>query len=106
MPTIKIRYKKDRKVFVPEREVDFPDNYEIEIPEIQKTSLFDKDQLIKEIEEDGRKYFPGFKLNPQVKELLGVLKASDLSNLSDKELKNMYHENAWKSSDEKYTNWY
>ena len=104
MPTIKIRYKKDRKVFVPEREVDFPDNYEIEIPEMQKTSLFDKKEKIKEIEDDGKKYFPGFKLNQEVKELLGLLKASELSNLSDKELKNMYHENSWKSSDEKYTN--
>lgn len=33
MPTIKIRYKRDRKVFVPEMEVDLPDNYEVEIEE-------------------------------------------------------------------------
>ncbi len=34
MPTIKIRYKKDRKVFVPDREVDLPDNFEVELPGI------------------------------------------------------------------------
>ena len=33
MSTVKIRYKKDKKVFVPEKEVDFPDNYEVEIEE-------------------------------------------------------------------------
>ena len=31
MDKIKLRYKKDKKVFVPEREIDLPDDFEIEI---------------------------------------------------------------------------
>ncbi len=33
MGTIKLKYKKSRKVFVPEKEIDLPDNFEIDIPE-------------------------------------------------------------------------
>ncbi|GAB6282671.1 MAG: hypothetical protein STSR0008_14170 [Ignavibacterium sp.] len=33
MSTIKLKYKRDRKVFVPDKEMDLPDNYEINIPE-------------------------------------------------------------------------
>ncbi len=101
---LKLKYKKDKKVFVPEKDIDLPDNYEIELPDFENTSYFDKEKLIKEIEVDGKKYFPNFKLNEEVKSLLGKLKFSELSNLSDNELKSMYHENIWKSSDEKYTN--
>lgn len=44
MPTIKIRYKKDRKVFVPDREVDLPDNFEVEIEKpIHKTEMTDEE---------------------------------------------------------------
>lgn len=31
MDTIKLKYKKNRKVFVPENPVDLPDNFELEI---------------------------------------------------------------------------
>ena len=104
MDKIKLRYKKDKKVFEPEGDVDLPDNFEVEIPGIRTPSLFDKDKLINEIEEDGRKYYPDFKLNEEVKSLLGKLRFTELSNLSDEELRNMYHEHAWKSSNEKYSN--
>jgi len=33
MNTLKLKYKKDRKVFIPDREVDLPDDYEIDIPD-------------------------------------------------------------------------
>ena len=101
---LKLRYKKDKKVFEPEGDVDLPDDYEIELPDIKKPAYFDKEKLIKEIEEDGKKYFPDFKLNEQIKELLGILNSSELRNLSDEDLKKMYHENVWKAYDEKYSN--
>ena len=100
---LKLRYKKDKRVFIPERDIDLPDNYEIELPDIEKASSFDKDKLIREIEEDGKKYFPDFKLNEQIKELLGILNSSELRNLSDEDLKRMYHENVWKAYDDKYS---
>ncbi|MFA5806308.1 MAG: hypothetical protein WC879_16880 [Melioribacteraceae bacterium] len=31
METMKLRYKKNRKVFVPDKDVDLPDNFELEI---------------------------------------------------------------------------
>ncbi|HED36982.1 MAG TPA: hypothetical protein ENI76_01850, partial [Ignavibacteria bacterium] len=102
MNTIKLKYKKDRKVFVPDREVDLPDNFEVELPGVKESTPIDKEKIIKEIEEEGRKYFPDFKSNPQVKELLGLLRTSEFSKFSDEELKAIYHENAWRSSDEKY----
>jgi len=89
---------------VPDREVDLSDNFEMELPVIKTSSIVDKVELIREIEEDAKKYIPDFKLNPQVKELLGILRYSELSNLSDEELKSMYHESVWKGSDEKYSN--
>ncbi len=102
MNTLKLKYKKDRKVFIPDREVDLPDNFEIELPGIKVTSFIDKENLIKGIEENGKKYIPGFKLSEGTKKLLGILKDSSLRNYSDEELKKMYHENVWRSSDEKY----
>lgn len=33
MSSIKLRYKKDKKVFVPDKDIDLPDNFEIDIPE-------------------------------------------------------------------------
>ncbi len=77
MNTIKLKYKKDRKVFVPDKEVDLPDNFEVELPEIKESTPIDMEKIIKEIEVEGRKYFPDFKLNPQVKELLGLLRFSE-----------------------------
>ncbi len=102
MPTIKIRYKKDRKVFVPDREVDLPDNFEVELPDNKISFFIEKENFIKAIEEKGEKYIPGFKLSEKTKKLLGILKDSPLRKFSDKELKRIYHENIWRSSDEKY----
>ena len=101
MNTVKLKYKKDRKVFVPDREVDLPDNYEIDLPDIA-AQIIKKEDLIKEIEENGKKFIPGFKLSEGTKKLLGILKDSSLRNFSDGELRRMYHENVWKVSDEKY----
>ena len=102
MTSIKIRYKRDKKIFVPQGEVDLPDNFEIELPEIKPLAPFDKDKLIVEVEETGKKYFPDFKLSDRTKKLLGILKDSPFRNLSDEELKRIYNENVWRSSDEKY----
>ncbi|MFA5806307.1 MAG: hypothetical protein WC879_16875 [Melioribacteraceae bacterium] len=102
MNTLKLKYKKDRKVFVPDREVDLPDDYEIEIPESETAYFLDKEILITEIEEKGRKFIPNFKLNENLKNLIARLKKTELSKLSDKELRKIYHENVWKASDEKY----
>ena len=101
MPTIKIRYKKDRKVFVPDRDVDLPDNFEIEIPE--PITFYDNENLISKIEEKGRETIPNFKLNDSLKNLIFRLRKTELSNLSDDELRRIYHENVWRASDEKYS---
>ena len=101
MNTVKLKYKKDRKVFVPDREVDLPDNYEVDLPDIA-TQIINKEDLIREIEENGNKFIPGFKLSEGTKKLLGILKDSSLRKFSDEELRRMYHENVWKVSDEKY----
>lgn len=101
MNTVKLKYKKDSKVFVPDREVDLPDNYEVDLPDIA-AQIINKEDLIREIEENGKKYIPGFKLSEGTKKLLGILKDSSFRNFSDKELRRMYHENVWKVSDEKY----
>ncbi|MBU0661731.1 MAG: hypothetical protein KJ799_09860 [Bacteroidetes bacterium] len=95
MNTIKLRYKKDRKVFIPDREVDLPDNFEFDLPDIA-AQIIDKEDLIREIKENGKKYIPGFKLSEGTKKLLGVLKDSPLRNFSDEELRRMYHENVKK----------
>lgn len=102
MSTIKLKYKRDKKAFVPDRDLNLPDNFEIELPEIRTPSLFDKEKLIKEIEEDGKKYFPEFKLSPDTKRLLGVMANSPFRDLLDEDLRRVYHENVWRSSDEKY----
>ena len=102
MSTIKIWYKKDRKVFVPDREVDLPDNFEIELPGNKISFFIEKENFIKAIEENGGKYISGFKLSEKTKKLLGILKDSPLRKFSDEELKRIYHENVWRSSDEKY----
>lgn len=102
MNTLKLKYKKDQKVFVPDREVDLPDNFEIEIPASETASFGVNEILIAEIEEKGRRFIPNFKLSDKTKKLLGILKDSPLRNLADEELKRIYHENVWRASDEKY----
>ncbi len=103
MPTFKIRYKKDRKVFVPDKKVDLPDNFEIEIHEPAAASFPDNKILITEIEKKGREIIPNFKLNDNLRNLISRLKRTELSELSDDELRKIYHENVWRASDEKYS---
>lgn len=45
MNTIKLRYKKDKKVFIPDSAIDLPDNFEIDISEIinEKNRMNQKD---------------------------------------------------------------
>lgn len=31
MSTIKLKYKRDKKIFVPEEQIDLPDDFEVEI---------------------------------------------------------------------------
>ncbi len=73
MPTIKIRYKKDRKVFVPDREVDLPDNFEVELPGISESREIDQ----KKIKDDFIKYslqkYSDKSINDIDKELLDLI---------------------------------
>ena len=60
MDKIKLRYKKDKKVFVPERDIDLPDDYEIEISEIltgEKTVQAKEIPWQSNIREDFIQYF-------------------------------------------------
>ena len=60
MDKIKLRYKKDKKVFVPERDIDLPDDYEIEISEIltgEKTIQAKEIPWQSNIREDFIQYF-------------------------------------------------
>ena len=57
---LKLKYKKDKKVFVPEKDIDLPDNYEIEISDILKGEKTVKNNEISwqsNIREDFIQYF-------------------------------------------------
>jgi len=73
MKTIKLKYKKDRKVFVPDREVDLPDNFEVELPEINENKEIDQ----KKIKDNFIKYYlqkyPDKSIDDIDKELLDLI---------------------------------
>ncbi len=73
METIKLKYKKKRKVFVPDKEVDLPDNFEVELPGINENEEIDQ----KKIKDDFIKYYlqkyPNKSINDIDKELLGLI---------------------------------
>ncbi len=52
METIKLRYKKGRKIFIPQEEVDLPDDYELEI---EKPVLKSEPEILNEKIEDYKK---------------------------------------------------
>ncbi len=44
METMKLKYRKSRKVFIPDKEIDLPDNFEIEIEKpVRKKEMSDKE---------------------------------------------------------------
>ena len=71
MDKIKLRYKKDKKVFVPEKEIDLPDNFEVEIESsTQKEEMTDEEieKYVKKIREEFIKEY---------KEKYGIDKSND-----------------------------
>lgn len=62
METIKLKFNKDRKVFIPDRDIDLPDNFEVEIEkplpqkgmkdeEIEKYVQVTREKFVKEFKE-------------------------------------------------------
>ncbi len=106
MNTLKLKYKKDRKVFVPDREVDLPDNFEIEIEKpVHGTGMTDEEleiyvQKLREefVREFKRKYGIDMSNDPFL-ELLGC-DARYLSKTTYKDDKKRIMEAIW----EKYHN--
>ena len=71
MDKIKLRYKKDKKVFIPEKEVDLPDNFEVEIESsTQKEEMTEEEieKYVKKIREEFIKEY---------KEKYGIDKSND-----------------------------
>ena len=61
METIKLKFKKDRKVFVPDRDIDLPDNYEIEIEKPAQKKEMTDEEIEQYVQETREKFVKDFK---------------------------------------------
>ncbi len=87
MPMIILKYNKEKNVFIPQSEIDLPDNFEINVPNINPTKGKNK----KKMREDFIKYYlnkyPNESLSDIDKDLLDLIgiDAENSSNTSYKD---------------------